>query len=71
MNHQQDADIAVTVPDGWYVMNPRRVAELKDAERAVLRARELADEWASEPYAEEFTSVLAGVLIDALNGADQ
>ena len=71
MSEAPNADNAVTVPDGWYVMNPRRVAELKDAERAVLRARELAEEWASEPYAEEFTSVLAGVLIDALNGADQ
>lgn len=56
------------VPDGWFVVNPRRMAELKEAEWAVNRARELADEWASEPYAEEFTSLLAGVLIDALDG---
>ena len=56
------------VPDGWFVVNPRRMDELKAAERAVARVRELADEWASEPYAEEFTSILAGVLIDTLNG---
>lgn len=58
--------MSTEVPDGWYVVNPRRMAELKAAEWAVNRARELADEWASEPYAEEFTSVLAGVLIDVL-----
>lgn len=58
------------VPDGWYVVNPRRMAELREAEWAVSRARELADEWASEPYAEEFTSTLAGVLIDALEGRE-
>lgn len=56
------------VPHGWFGVNPRRMDELEKAERAVVRARELADEWASEPYAEEFTSVLAGVLIDVLRG---
>ena len=61
----------MTIPDGWFVMNPKRVAELKSAERAVARARELADEWAAEPYAEEFTSMMAGVLIDVLNGGDR
>ena len=65
---EQSAEIAQEVPDGWSVVNPRRMTELKAAERAVARARELADEWAAEPYAEEFTSVLAGVNRPRLSG---
>lgn len=60
-----------TVPDGWHVVNPRRMAELKEAEYAIQRVRDLADEWASGPYAEEFTSMLAGVLLEAINGDAQ
>lgn len=67
-NPSAGSPYASCVPNGWFVVNPRRMAELEAAEEAVMRARDLADEWATEPYAEAFMSMLAGVLIDTLAG---
>lgn len=37
------------VPEGWFVVNPRHMADLKAALEAVERVQSVADKWASSP----------------------